>query len=44
MSCTPPDATSAYILDNLKGNEFDGFSFVNSEFDPVTADGSTQLL
>merc|ERR1719422_754879 len=35
---TPPDPTSAYILSNLKGNEFQGFSFVNPEF------GASELL
>ena len=35
---TPPDPTSKYILSNLKGNEFEGFSFANPEF------GASELL
>jgi len=35
---TPPDPTSTYILSNLKGNEFQGFSFANPEF------GASELL
>jgi len=29
---TPPDPTSKYILDHLKGNEFEGFSWANPHF------------
>ena len=32
MSDTPPDETAKFILDNMKGTEFGGFSFVNPEF------------
>jgi len=35
---TPPDPTSTFILSNLKGNEFAGFSFANPEF------GASELL
>ena len=32
VSTTPPDATANYILNNMKGDEFTGFSFVNQHF------------
>ena len=32
VSDTPPDKTAKFILDNMKGTEFGGFSFVNPEF------------
>ena len=32
MTSTPPDQTAKFILNNLKGNEFKGFSFYNEEF------------
>ena len=32
MSSTPPDATAKFILNNMKGDEFKGFSFYNEEF------------
>ena len=32
LTCTPPDTTAAYILANMKGNEFENFSYVNSQF------------
>jgi classical protein kinase C len=35
---TPPNATSKYILDHLKGDEFEGFSFVNNDFSSLTDD------
>jgi len=32
MTSTPPDATAKFILNNLKGDEFKGFSFYNEAF------------
>ena len=32
MGKTPPDKTAEYIISNLKGDEFKGFSFLNTEF------------
>jgi len=32
ISTTPPDATASYVLNNMKGDEFRGFSFVNQHF------------
>ena len=32
MARTPPDDTAKFILNNLRGNEFKGFSFVNDEY------------
>ena len=32
MISTPPDATAKFILNNLKGDEFKGFSFYNEAF------------
>jgi len=32
MSATPPDETARYILNNLRGDEFKGFSFCNQDY------------
>ena len=32
LSTTPPNTTSTYILNNMTGDEFRGFSFVNQCF------------
>jgi len=32
LSTTPPDTTATFILNNMKGDEFRGFSFVNQHF------------
>lgn len=32
VGATPPNADAKYILANLRGDEFRGFSMVNSEF------------
>jgi len=38
---TPPDQTARYILNNMRGDEFAGFSFVNQELDCEQADISS---
>lgn len=40
---TPPNPTSKYILDHLKGDEFEGFSFVNQAFTTTNDDEYTYI-
>ena len=38
MAKTPPDDTAKYILKNMRGDEFKGFSFINDEYIEFSSD------